>query len=71
MNEITQQRPAMFTVECPETGETEMTSNEERAFDLCYAMSEEETMYACIRDQFGNLIGEYGNVMDAVDRGLV
>tara|TARA_B100001287_G_scaffold71323_1_gene58902 strand:+ start:1115 stop:1315 length:201 start_codon:yes stop_codon:yes gene_type:complete len=66
MNETT-----LYEIHCPETGEIETTSSEDRAFDLCYSMSEEETKYVCIRDTFGNVIGEYGDVMDAVDRGLV
>lgn len=60
-----------YEIHCPETGEIETTSDEDRAFDLCYAMSEEETKYVCIRDSFGNVIGEYGDVMSAIDQGII
>ena len=60
-----------YEITCPATGETEFTTDLDRAMDLCYSMSEDQSQYACIRDSFGNVIGEYGDIMDAVDRGLV
>ena len=56
----------MFYVACPALGEGEYIASEDQAFDVCYAMHEESGSYAYIRDSFGNIHGEYGDVMDGI-----
>jgi len=60
-----------YTVECVALGETETTTDLDRAMDLCFSMSEESNSYACIRDSFGDVVGEYGDVMQAVADHLI
>ena len=56
----------MFYVACPKLGEGEYITSEDQAFDVCYAMHEESGSYAYIRDAFGNIHGEYGDVMEGI-----
>ncbi len=60
-----------YEITCPLLGETETTTDMDRAMDICYAMHDESNSYACIRDTFGNVVGEYGDIMEAVEQGLV
>jgi hypothetical protein len=39
--------------------------------DICYAMHDESGKYAYIRDSFGEIVGEYGDVMEAVALGIL
>ena len=39
--------------------------------DVCYSMHDESGAYACIRDALGNVVGEYGDVMEAVASGVI
>ena len=61
----------MYEITCPALGETETTYDLDRAMDVCYSMHDESGSYACIRDRFGNVVGEYGNVMEAVAAHLI
>jgi len=65
MNETT------YEISCPTLGETETTTDLDRAMDICYSMHDESDSYAYIRDSFGDIVGEYGDVMEAVALGLV
>ena len=65
MNETT------YEISCPTLGETETTTDLDRAMDICYSMHDESNSYAYIRDSFGDIVGEYGDVMEAVAMGLV
>ena len=65
MNETT------YEISCPTLGETETTTDLDRAMDICYSMHDESNSYAYIRDSFGDIVGEYGDVMEAVALGLV
>jgi len=49
-----------FTITCPALGETETTTDLDRAMLLCLDLSE-EFGYAEIRDAFGNIVGDYGD----------
>ena len=60
-----------YEITCPALGETETTTDLDRAMDICFAMHDESNSYACIRDSFGNVVGEYGDIMEAVASGLV
>jgi len=55
-----------YTIQCPALGEEETAWDRDRAFDLCFSMHEESNSYACIRDESGDVIGEYGDVMDGI-----
>jgi hypothetical protein len=60
-----------FTVTCPALGETETVSDLDRAMDICFSMHDESDSYAYIRDAFGDIVGEYGDVMEAVADQLI
>jgi len=61
----------LFYVACPALGEGEYVSTLDRAMDICFSMHDESDSYAYIRDAHGNIVGEYGDVMEAVDSCLV
>ena len=56
----------LYTIECPALSETETTTDLDRAMDICFAMHNESDSYACIRDSFGDIVGEYGDVMQGI-----
>ena len=56
----------MFYVACPALGEGEWIANEDQAFDACYAMHEESGSYSYIRDAHGNILADYGDVMQGI-----
>jgi len=56
----------LYTVECPALSETETTTDLDRAMDICFAMHDESDSYACIRDAFGDIVGEYGDVCQGI-----
>ena len=60
-----------FTITCPALGETETTTDLDRAMDIFFAMHDESDSYAYIRDAFGDIVGEYGDVMGAVADQLI
>ena len=60
-----------YYVACPALGESETTSDLDKAMDLCFSMHDESDSYAYIRDSRGEIVGEYGDVMEAVALGLV
>ena len=60
-----------YEINCPALGETETTTDLDRAMDLCYSMHDESDSYAFIRDSFGDIVGEYGDIMQAVADHLV
>ena len=60
-----------YTITCPALGETETTTDLDRAMDVCFSMHDESGAYACIRDALGNVVGEYGDVMEAVASGVI
>ena len=60
-----------YTVTCPALSETETLTDLDRAMDICFAMHDESDSYAYIRDQFGDIVGEYGDVMEAVADQLI
>jgi hypothetical protein len=39
--------------------------------DLCYSMHDESNSYAYIRDSIGEIVGEYGDIMEAVEQGII
>ena len=55
-----------YTIECPALSEIETTTDLDRAMDICFAMHNESDSYACIRDAFGDIVGEYGDVMQGI-----
>ena len=55
-----------FTICCPALGETETATDLDRAMDLCFSMHNESDSYAYIRDAFGDIVGEYGDVMQGI-----
>ena len=61
-----------YEITCPATGDTAMTNDLDRAMDICFDMHQDhDGAYACIRDDFGNIVGEYGDVMEAVANHLM
>ena len=60
-----------YEIFCPALGETEHTTDLDRAMELCFSMHDESNSYACIRDAFGEIVGEYGDVMEAVADQLI
>ena len=60
-----------YTITCPALGETETTTDLDRAMDVSYSMHDESGAYACIRDALGIVVGEYGDVMEAVASGVI
>ena len=60
-----------YTVTCPALGETETVTDLDRAMDICFAMHDESDSYAYIRDQFGDIVGEYGDLMGALEDQLI
>ena len=61
----------MYEITCPALGETEMLTDFDRAMDVCFSMHDESGSYAFIRDHLGEIVGEYGNVMEAVAANLI
>ena len=55
-----------YTIECPALSETETVTDLDRAMDICFAMHDESDSYACIRDEAGDIVGEYGDVMQGI-----
>jgi len=55
-----------YTVQCPALGEEEIVTDLDRAMDICFSMSEESNSYACIRDASGDVVGEYGDIMEDI-----
>lgn len=55
-----------FYVACPALGEGETVTDYDRATDLCFAMHQESDSYAYIRDAAGNIVGEYGDVIQGI-----
>jgi len=53
-----------YEITCPALGETETVSDLDRAMDICFSMHNESDSYACIRDSFGMVVGEYGCPLD-------
>jgi len=60
-----------YYVCCPETGESETVTCLDRATDICYSMSECETKYAYVRDSLGEIVLDYGDVLEAVENHYV
>lgn len=60
-----------YTITCPALGETDHTTDLDQAMDICFSMHDESGAYACIRDALGNVVGEYGDVMEAVASGVI
>ena len=60
-----------YEITCPALGETETTTDLDRAMDVCFSMHDESNSYAYIRDAFGDIVGEYGDIMQAVADHLV
>ena len=56
----------LYTIECPALSETEPTTDLDRAMDICFSMHNESDSYAFIRDSFGDIVGEYGDVMQGI-----
>ena len=56
----------IYTVQCPALGEEEVVTDLDRAMDICFSMSEESNSYACIRDASGDVVGEYGDIMEDI-----
>lgn len=56
----------IYTIECPALGEVETTTDLDRAMDLCFAMHDESDSYAYIRDSLGDVVGEYGDVIQGI-----
>ena len=69
MNSV--QKKHVYEITCPALGETEMLTDLDRAMDVCFSMHDESGSYAFIRDHLGEIVGEYGNVMDAVAAHLI
>lgn len=63
--------PMTYYVSCPETGESETVTCLDRATDICYSMSEYETKYAYVRDSLGEIVLDYGDVLEAVENYYV
>ena len=60
-----------FTVFCPYAPEEQFTTSDEwKATELCLDLAE-EFGYACVRDAWGNLHLDYGNVCQAVEDGVI
>lgn len=55
-----------YTVECPALSETEIVTDLDRAWDLCWSMHDESGSYACVRDESGMIVGDYGDVLQAI-----
>lgn len=55
-----------FYVACPALGEGETVTDLDRAMDICFSMHDESGSYAYIRDASGDIVGEYGDVMDGI-----
>ena len=56
----------MYTVTCQFLGEEESMTDYDRAVDVCYSMHNESGRYAEVRDQFGNVVIEYGDIMQDI-----
>lgn len=56
----------LYEVSCPALNEREVVNSLDEAMDLCFSMSEESKSYARIEDQFGNVVGEYGDIIDGI-----
>lgn len=55
-----------FYVACPALGEAETVTDLDRAMDLCFSMHDESGAYAYIRDAAGDIVGEYGDVLQDI-----
>jgi hypothetical protein len=55
-----------FYVACPALGESETVTDYDRATDLCFSMHQESDSYAYIRDAAGDIVGEYGDVIQGI-----
>ena len=60
-----------FYVACPATGESETVTDLDRAMDVCYSLHDESGSYAYIRDNIGDVVGEYGDIMNDIDEHLI
>ena len=61
----------MYSVECPYAPEeNQMCMDEFDAMGICLDLAQ-EFGYACVRDAFGNMHGDYGNVLQAVEDGVI
>ena len=50
----------MYEIQCPYAPEeNEVTMDVDRAMSICLDLAE-EFGYACVRDAFGNMYGDYG-----------
>ena len=60
-----------YTVFCPYAPEEQVTlSDEWQATELCLDLAN-EFGYACVRDAWGNLHLDYGNVCQAIEDGVI
>ena len=60
-----------YTVFCPYAPEEQFTTTDEwKATEVCLDLSE-EFGYAWVRDSWGNLHLDYGNVCQAVEDGVI
>jgi len=70
-NEFMFNKTFMYEIQCPYAPEeNEVTLDIDRAMGICFDLAE-EFGYACVRDAFGNLYGDYGNVIQAVEDGVI
>ena len=60
-----------FYVACPALGEAETVTDLDRAMDICFSMHDESGDYAYIRDAAGDIVGEYGDVLQSIDALLI
>ena len=61
----------MYEIQCPYAPEeNEVTMDVDRAMSICLDLAE-EFGYACVRDAFGNMYGDYGDVIQAVEDGVI
>ena len=60
-----------YTVICPYAPEEQFTTMDSwEATELCLDLAN-EFGYACVRDEWGNLHGDYGDVLQAVEDGVI
>ena len=64
-------KKSMYEIQCPYAPEeNEVTMDVDRAMSICLDLAE-EFGYACVRDAFGNMYGDYGDVIQAVEDGVI
>ncbi len=64
-------KKSMYEIQCPYAPEeNEVTLDVDRAMSICFDLAE-EFGYACVRDAFGNMYGDYGDVIQAVEDGVI